>query len=317
MRYQFNFEAEPFAAYPELEVFQAPGYELLVRPTGPAEGEILLVRSAPEGEEEVYDPKDPKAWRKVGREWYRVRGPRVSLEWSGPFDIGRPPSSNTTQLIDPLTSQAAMVKRPGVYIATFNNAPKYVGESKGLSGRWVERCRIIGELELTVDLKPYQVWLGAIRSSDVPKVTKELEWLLGDLEHVLIRELKRAGAQLTNRTSVKEILAAPLKVRIGNDGKRPPSWALPSRSRRSPRRTRWSRSSDAGAPRAAMQIWKPWKKSKSSALLHAIEQYFIDKMEQPGNKTTECIEFQKPGTFRLWFNDERKETIDKTILVKR
>jgi hypothetical protein len=160
----------------------------------------------------------------VGGQKYLKRGARVSLEWSGPFTIGRPPGSKTTQLIDPATSKAVVERRPGVYIATRNGAPLYVGESKGLSGRWSERCRIIDELELQVNLKPYQVWLGAITSSNQPPGPRGLDWLLGDLEHVLIRRLMRppTSAALTNRTSLSKILAAPAEVLVRNNGKRPP-----------------------------------------------------------------------------------------------
>lgn len=223
-----------------LPVFAAPGYRLLVRPKGPAEGEILLVRTVGGAEEEIYGRSDPKAFRQKNHRKYRVRGARVTIDWSpDAYMIGR--RGTRTGLVS-LPAQRPVGGGGGVYVVVNGNRPVYVGEADHFLSRWDDRCRVIDELGLQVSFSPYRVFLGTIQGANVPTHTskgepiplaRRMPMVRKDVEHVLIREVaralkKRGEPPLNNESSFAQVWGAPAGVAVLNTVNGRPGSPLPS-----------------------------------------------------------------------------------------
>jgi hypothetical protein len=189
-----------------MELFEAPGYSLLVRPAGEMQGEIVAVR--PEGEDEVYRDKEKNYQRTVpGKGTFRVRGAHVVVKWSKPVKLDE-----------------VLQQQPGgltVYVILMNDRPIYVGKSESWKTRWDARMRVFREFKIPT--KPYTVALGTVTwvHPSIPQPPDTL--LLLDVEHILVRGLSNAGIQLTNLTPRGEILGAPKSFRVTNKS-RPPGF---------------------------------------------------------------------------------------------
>ncbi|MEQ1636573.1 MAG: peptidoglycan-binding protein [Methylococcales bacterium] len=58
--------------------------------------------------------------------------------------------------------------------------------------------------------------------------------------------------------------------------------------------------------------WSPVT-AKRQALLRAVEQHFIHKQKPPGNKATECVQFERTGALRLVYSDRPPEIMNTSI----
>jgi hypothetical protein len=95
-------------------------------------------------------------------------------------------------------------KAPGIYIATLNGVPVYVGMSENLNDRWVGRMQGIRPL-----VRPFVLWCGLLSKRE--GVSEDLA--LRGAEHAAIRLLKRRQAsgadKIVNVKSIEAFTVAP------------------------------------------------------------------------------------------------------------
>lgn len=156
---------------------------------------------------EVLSARSKGAWQPgAGGKRFRVRGAQVSIDWHGPLTL----------------RNAARKHGAGVYVVYRDRKPIYVGETNSFSRRWTLRFDVLRNL--AIDSAPFTVWVGTIQQLDMPKVSPEL--LRQDVEHVLVRFLKRAlrpsGADVTNRSPTEPLLANKAGILIRNSSTRAP-----------------------------------------------------------------------------------------------
>jgi hypothetical protein len=208
-----------------MELFEAPGYSLLVRPAGEMQGEIVAVRA--EGESEIVRPNDREERKSFAGSKFRVRGARAVIDW---------------QEKRPLADLMGDTKAGAVvYVITRKQGgrPVYVGQSGNFSREWGSRFRIL--TVLNAPLQDYYIYLGTVkplpdlqlkdgRSASLPWKTIDfkpndpthLEWLRQDVEHVLYRWLWNNGhKKLENASSKHDIWIAPLGIKITHKGATP------------------------------------------------------------------------------------------------
>ncbi|CAA9319648.1 MAG: hypothetical protein AVDCRST_MAG89-1588, partial [uncultured Gemmatimonadetes bacterium] len=201
-----------------MELFEAPGYSLLVRPAGEMQGEIVAVR--PEGEGELVRSRDPE--ERVGKDRSRVRGARATIQWAAPVPL------NTA------TGQ----KKAGVYIVVerSSGAPFYLAQSGGIGGEWSPRLHILHVFG--VPTENFDIYIGTISAakgltvkdtkSRSPKWTasafkvgdRDDEKLLRqDVEQVLLRYFENSSLPVQkNQQAKKPIMSAPAGIEVRHTG---------------------------------------------------------------------------------------------------
>jgi hypothetical protein len=189
-RARWGWRFRPRSGGPALEVFQAPGYKLLVRPTGPAEGEILLVRpdvaeAEVEGETE--------------------RSLAGTMTWWGPFTFAKAGQKGVLVSDNP-ARKLPNLKQPGIYffekLRNGDWTPVYVGKADNFLIRLGTRREYLHQLD--VDVAPYRLYLG-VGPAGTP---------LHGLEHAVVRSVLRTwhkkGADADPTKKGAEIPSAPL-----------------------------------------------------------------------------------------------------------
>lgn len=222
---------------PPLPVFSAPGFRLLVRPQGPREGEILMVRPESEADAELISTTVPGYQRPYTdpatnqRRDLRVRGARVNITWKelplaqaktlGVKDPRRTVYVLAKRTAAPEKGKKSVQETRGTYLR-----PLYVGETKA-QDRMESRIKVLREFD--VDLTPYVVYVGTIEPLPDQKVRlaskdrgfnakSNADWQLmrEDVEHLLVRVLKDSKYTLTTRTPEHAVWIADLGIKITN-----------------------------------------------------------------------------------------------------
>ncbi|HEX8675536.1 MAG TPA: hypothetical protein VF710_26830 [Longimicrobium sp.] len=226
---------------PPFPVFSAPGFRLLVRPRGPTQGEILMVRPESEAEAELVPVgapgytrpyKDPQTGKSQD---LRVRGARVQITWKQlPLTQAR-----SLGVTDPRKVVYVLAKRTAaleIVNGKKKNAaremggtylrPLYVGETKK-QDRMGPRIDVLRAFD--VDFAPYVVCVGTIATlpsqmvqqkpqtrAFAPTSSADMQLLREDVEHVLVRILTRAGYGLTVRTPRNPVWIADLGISVSH-----------------------------------------------------------------------------------------------------
>jgi hypothetical protein len=193
-----------------MELFEAPGYSLLVRPAGEMQGEIVAVR--PERESEMVTPNDPSAWQSGNR----VRGARAVITWE----------SRPLPTLDRARNVGAYV-----YIIAKGKLPVYVGQTGNFSNEWSGRFRILRALG--APLENYVIHLGKVAAEPgllvkdttaaaprpfVGTREADVRLLRQDVEHLLIRSLANMRINVANELSTRQIRSARIGVTIRHAG---------------------------------------------------------------------------------------------------
>jgi hypothetical protein len=184
MRYQFNFEAEPFTVYPEFD------YPL---------------------SQEFETPRD-------------LAIPSVTIWWGGPFTLGQLRLSSSqvdaAKKNKPLGKLVDPRERGGVYILERAGKPIYVGHTDMFGERWGRRYDVLRVM--AVAMKPYKVRIGIIKPEDDER-QKPCEERRRAIESVLIRALKNANMVLTNIQSINKFKVTQAAT-ITNGGSNRPQY---------------------------------------------------------------------------------------------
>ncbi|HLL81069.1 MAG TPA: hypothetical protein VK420_00405 [Longimicrobium sp.] len=229
-----------------LPVFSAPGFRLLVRPRGPTQGEILMVRPEGEADSELHPVGSAGATRPFGsgaaRRNLRVRGARVTIAWkmlpvAHAKSLGVRDANATVYILAKRTpvqepgNKSAPESQTGPYLR-----PLYVGETRTQS-RIVPRMDVLRAFD--VDTSPYVVCVGTIRVDppgqqqvQTPAGPRAFngsaaDWQLlrEDVEHVLVRILMNAGYRLTVLSPSLRLWVAELGISIKHEN--PPAFLDP------------------------------------------------------------------------------------------
>jgi hypothetical protein len=201
-----------------MELFEAPGYSLLVRPAGEMQGEIVAVR--PEGEGELVRPRDPE--ERAGPARLRVRGAKATVRWAPAIALNAVLGQN----------------RAGVYIVVERSrgVPFYVGQSGGIGSEWGPRLHILRVFG--VPIENFDIYIGAVSAAKGLTIknpaSRSPNWtaspfkpgdrdderlLRQDIEQVLIRYFDNSGLPVQrNQQSTNPVMSAPNGIEVRHAG---------------------------------------------------------------------------------------------------
>jgi hypothetical protein len=214
-----------------MELFEAPGYSLLVRPAGEMQGEILAVR--PQGELELISPNDAAATRSG----QRVRGARAEVKWA--------PAQLLVRYRHPGGKSAKPETFAGVYIIAKDNLPVYVGQTADFVKEWAPRFHILGVFGSPEET--YTVHVGKVsalpeqqvKALNSPTLTAfdknpDPRLLRQDVEQVLLRYLANSDLPARrNQQSTNAIMSAPAGIELRHTGAVPTFLQRPLKEARS------------------------------------------------------------------------------------
>ncbi|HEX8212493.1 MAG TPA: hypothetical protein VF584_20115 [Longimicrobium sp.] len=226
---------------PPLPVFSAPGFRLLVRPRGPTEGEILMVRPEDEADAELVPvgasgSTRPYKHPRTGKSQdLRVRGARVQITWkqlplAQARNLGVTDPRKVVYVLAKRTAAPETVngktKKSARELGGTYLRPLYVGETKE-QDRMRPRIDVLRAFD--VDFAPYVVCVGTIAALPSQRVQQQpkdrafaptnaadLQLLREDVEHVLVRILTNTGYELTVRTPRNPVWINDLGISVSH-----------------------------------------------------------------------------------------------------